>query len=150
MGEVSVRRYVDGKLVDAADAVKRAALMPQIPVAKATRIEVAAKELAGLPARVAELERQIKALAAQGPPKIVASQSGMRHRVERPKGSWRRSIYGLQDIALHDSRFFPAEGISVHVLAKRVSQTCTNWHRLNPERFSTTMKDGGVWVTRTR
>lgn len=150
MGEVAIRRYVDGRLVDATDAVKRAALMPQVSVPKATRVEAAAKELAGLPARVAELERQIKLLAAQGPPKIVAAKTGMRHRVERPKGSWRRSIYGLQDIELHDSRFFPADGIDIHVLAKRVSQTCTNWHRLNPERFSTTMKDGGIWVTRTR
>lgn len=72
------------------------------------------------------------------------------HVERRSRAVRRRSSYGLQDIALHDSRFYPAEGVEVHVLASRLTNACAVWQRGNPESFRTTMKDGGVWVTRIR
>ena len=68
----------------------------------------------------------------------------------RSRAVRRRSSYGLQDIALHDSKFFPAESVDIHTLASRLTNACAVWSRGNPEAFCTTMKDGGVWVTRTK
>lgn len=81
---------------------------------------------------------------------VAAAPAPVQPKPATRRGPRRRSIYGLQDMALGDSRFFPGDGVGQYVLANRISVTCAIWHRSNPERFRTTMKDGGVWVTRTR